>query len=64
MTQLFSGGSTAVDERDADDLTADDHLAVETEKAAPDDPDADLPEPDQDPAVIPTSVVDVDGDTL
>jgi hypothetical protein len=55
MTQLHS--ETPVD-IDADDLTADDHLAVETEKAAPGDPDADLPDPDQDPGHIPPSALD------
>jgi hypothetical protein len=47
----------AVDDllQNADDLTADDHLAVETEKETLDDPDADLPAPDQDPNVVPGS---------
>ncbi len=40
----------------ADDLTADDHLAVETDKEAPgDDLDTDLPVQDQDPNVVPNS---------
>ena len=39
----------------ADDLTADDHLAVETDKEAPGDHDMDLPVPDQDPNVVPNS---------
>jgi surface antigen len=44
----------AVDDllENADDLTADDHLAVETDDETPDDPDADLPVPDQDPNVV------------
>ena len=43
----------------ADDLTGDDHLAVETDK---DDPDADLPVPDQDPNVVLESAVDENGE--
>jgi|KBSSwiStaDraftv2_1062776.scaffolds.fasta_scaffold404012_2 hypothetical protein len=46
----------------ADDLTRDDHLAVETDKDAPDDPDADLPVPDQDPNVVLESAVDENGE--
>ena len=42
----------------ADDLTGDDHLAVETDKDDPDDPDTDLPVPDQDPNVVLVSAVD------
>jgi len=45
----------------ADDLTGDDHLAVETDKDDPDDPDTDLPVPDQDPNVVLASVVDENG---
>lgn len=41
-----------------DDLTADDHLVAQTEKDAPDLPDADLIQPIQDPLAIPASVVD------
>jgi hypothetical protein len=37
----------------ADDLTADDHLAVETDKEVPDDLESDLPVQDQDPNVVP-----------
>ena len=48
----------------ADDLTADDHLAVETDKDAPGDPDADLPVPDQDPNFVPVSAVDENGQEL
>jgi len=59
MTQLHSEAPVDVD---ADDLTVDDHLAVETEKAAPGDPDADLPEPDQDPTYVPASAVDENGE--
>lgn len=44
-----------------DDLTGDDHLVQNTEKHAPDDPDADLPVPPQDPDVVLDSAVDVDG---
>jgi hypothetical protein len=62
MTELRTDDARAVDGgADAADLTADDHLAVETAKDAPDDPDADLGCPDQDPAVIPPSVVDENG---
>jgi hypothetical protein len=46
---------------DAADLTADDHLAVETDKDAPGGVDADLPVPDQDPGVVPPSAVDENG---
>lgn len=46
---------------ESEDLTADDHLAENTEKDAPDTSDADLPAPDQDPAAIPVSYVDEDG---
>ena len=59
MTQLDFPAPVTPD--DADDLTADDHLAVETEKAAPGDPDADLPDPDQDPDHVPSSAVDENG---
>ena len=52
MTQLNTDAANAAD------LTADDDLAVETAKEAPDDPDADLGCPDQDPSVIPPSTVD------
>jgi hypothetical protein len=45
----------------AADLTADDHLAAETPKDAPDDGDADLPAPDQDPNHVPPSAVDENG---
>jgi surface antigen len=41
--------------KNADDLTADDHLVVETEKDVPDDLDAGLPVPDQDPNLVPHS---------
>ena len=46
----------------AADLTVDDRLAQETDKDAPDDADADLPEPDQDPNFVPASTVDAGGD--
>jgi len=46
---------------DAADLTADDHLAVETDKDVPDGVDDDLPVPDQDPRVVPASAVDENG---
>ena len=46
----------------ADDLTGDDHLAVETDKDDPDDPDTDLPVPDQDPNVVLESAVDENGE--
>ena len=42
----------------ADDLTGDDHLVVETDKDDPGDPDADLPLPAQDPNVVLVSAVD------
>ena len=45
----------------AADLTVDDRLVQETDKDAPDDADADLPEPDQDPNFVPVSTVDADG---
>jgi hypothetical protein len=45
----------------AADLTADDHLAAETPKDAPDDTDTDLPAPDQDPNHVPSSTVDENG---
>jgi hypothetical protein len=45
----------------AADLTADDHLAAETPKDAPDRRDADLPAPDQDPNPVPPSAVDENG---
>jgi hypothetical protein len=66
MTQLQADGPPDALElpHDAADLTADDHLAAETEKDAPDDPDADLPAPDQDPAVVPPSAVDENGRQL
>jgi hypothetical protein len=64
MTQLQADGPPGALElpHDAADLTADDHLAAETDKDAPDDPDADLPDPDQDPAVVPPSAVDENGE--
>lgn len=64
MTQLQADDSPgALDlPDDAADLTVDDHLAVETDKDAPGGADADLPVPDQDPAVVPPSVVDEDED--
>ena len=43
------------------DLSDDDHLAEETDKDAPGDPDDDLPEPDQDPNFVPVSTVDENG---
>ena len=61
MTQLITGAPVVEGAADAADLTADDHLAVDTAKDAPDDPDADLPCPDQDPAVVPHSAVDENG---
>lgn len=51
-----------VPELGQEDLTADDHLAVTTGKDAPDSDD--LPIPPQDPAWVPESVVDEDGDTV
>ena len=63
MTQLQADAAVgALDPPDdADDLTADDHLAAEPDKDAPDGVDADLPVPDQDPAVVPPSAVDENG---
>jgi hypothetical protein len=62
MTQLRADDAPVTDDRpDAADLTADDHLATDTVKDAPGDPDADLPCPDQDPAVVPPSAVDENG---
>jgi hypothetical protein len=59
MTQLRADDTPVTEDLpDAADLTANDHLAIDTPKDAPDDPDADLPCPDQDPAVVPASVVD------
>jgi len=46
----------------ADDLTAEDDLVIETDKDAPGDPDADLPVPDQDPNYMPASAVDENGE--
>ena len=66
MTQLQTDDAArALDlADDAADLTADDHLAVETDKEAPDDADADLPDCDQDPGVVPSSAVDENGQAL
>ena len=62
MTQLDSTGGGPVDLlENAVDLSDDDHLAEETDKDAPDDPDDDLPEPDQDPNFVPVSAVDDTG---
>ena len=64
MTQLdhAPAGGGAVDLlENAVDLSDDDHLAEETDKDAPDDADADLPEPDQDPNFVPVSAVDDNG---
>jgi hypothetical protein len=63
MTELRTDAPVTA-EADAVDLTADDHLAVETVKEAPNDPDADLPCPDQDPGVVPRSTVDANGNAL
>ncbi|MDT7579713.1 MAG: hypothetical protein QOK35_977 [Pseudonocardiales bacterium] len=64
-TQLEADSPGALESPDdAADLTVDDHLAVETDKDAPDGADADLPVPDQDPAVVPPSVVDENGQEL
>jgi hypothetical protein len=66
MTQLQADDAPGALEfpDDAADLTADDHLAVETDKEAPDDADADLPNCDQDPGVVPPSAVDENGQAL
>ena len=62
LTQLRANDAPVTADRpDAADLTADDHLAVDTVKDAPGDQDADLPCPDQDPAVVPPSAVDENG---
>ena len=62
MTQLSTDKALLrEDAANAADLTADDHLAVETAKEAPDDPDAALGCPDQDPRVVPASIVDENG---
>ena len=62
MTQLHTDAALLPeDAANAADLTADDHLAVETAKEAPDDPDAALGSPDQDPGVVPASTVDENG---
>ena len=53
--------TTQIRSDDAADLTADDHLAVDTDKEAPDGVDSDLPVPDQDPDVVPSSAVDENG---
>ena len=63
MTELRADAPVTGDGPDAADLTADDHLAVETVKEVPDDPD-DFPCPDQDPDVIPRSTVDENGRPL
>lgn len=64
MTDLGTDAPVAADDQDAADLTAEDHLAVETVKEVPGDQDDDLPCPDQDPNVIPRSTIDENGRQL